>query len=1810
VQTIYSLTVNFIERFLSNKNSRSELESLKAAIGESRYADALAAIDSLLEKSGLDIHDLRQRRIFVLELNFIASVINFKLGNLSRSRAGFAKCVSMRHLAAYSSLFMAAAADSRQSRSEAHGYIAQYASDGSNYQYFKLMELKISFEDGEYEKAALAAKKLIDILSARKNDVKLLPPVEFNIVDAFYIKSLIESVFELNDFLYEILFIAAESNFYTDNYETAFEYYKEASFCRDGAGTQAACFYKMACSKMRVSDFITARGLLEKTLEITGENGRGGPDRDCVLLDLANLYEYHFGETEKAVQALSGYVTANSGDTDAVLRLASLLYEKGRYNEAVVYLAGARPDGAENQFSCAILTAKCHYASGGFSECLGILDPFLAGNSAQPGGNYFQALLLAAKCLIMLNKYDLAGEAVKKIRSCAAGGEDKFQVAEFLMFFNHLKAAPYIIFVNKDRTDIFRGFVKHGSLDIPCSRAGEIKDSADKISGGDALVMVSRDMGPAEYAPVRAAFAGKITVYEKHLGFINSRRYCVSLRDNPLGYSSPDPCLAVFIVFVSLMGRINLNNMPQLYIDGDGCADGPGSGSYSGVLRLYELFKTGGGRFAVFTGYTRAAVRGGEDGGPEDDKSRLWPFIINFKNIDVSCGRSGDDIERILANGSPDIFVYNYLRENKADIDGSPGVHFFVDSARAGHFKKILEFILKKLGYARSSILSFDDIEGLFCMKKVNELLGCRASSECESFDILSVVLSMSSGVRSSGSSGASISDGLMERIKFCGGDCDYEICAERNICKIRNILDSYASSSPAFYISPFGNFFFVNRRREKPPAFSEFRQVFLGAAGFYIAGENYHKREASLTEAVVRIEKVVRDENLAEEDAKVFAAALAALKSASRCFNEFIRRCDDAAPLERLCASLAPCVSAAGRYFGGADSRTGSLIKMASDLSSAAGPRAKALLKAENGSVSLVIYNQRWAGDIIFDRSARKIYFISEEDPDEYYENKLSVLFKFFKRVNIAEKYFQAAAITANILVQAENGPEYKNIVNKFLSNSKKAAVFFLNSSERDETEFIPAKSSGILYRFIDLPSDIETDLVDLDCVVINYHYKNREHARSFLTMLKNVIVKYNVNLFWMVVSTELFENAFARGSNFLNIGRVRLYSNEIEYANAFYGEQDNVNFLSRQSSGAYYDGAGAVEMPGKYDIYYPGFHDQAQKFWQQAYENIIDRNIRTLCDERSELSEKTAFIITMMALYTRFKKHIIIYIGSAFEKTRFDNFLYRFELVGDSYKSERNRVVILRDREYENFAMHEKGVRHSEALLINFNARFMVFNSDEFNVIEYEKWQAFSSRFDHALNLVSIAPPQECPDQGTYGDFYAFACAAVKERPQDVHIICSRAELTETIHYGVCALFKTEDGRRVPYCISYENAGTAVKNIIEKNQTRRVRIYLTGSSSGDSDSRLAASRAAEFEAYPGVTVARYQFFEGEAHPRLPDIFYNEAAFMEAFIRQYNSENIAISLEELSTYLPASVFSKASASRCLAVLSKMDIVKVSRADRDAEEPGARDLDHSFLNELSASGAIRIFFTPAQGEKYSITDLLRRGLIRVADRCELIDRFYTHYKDPVKISVKMIADGPGGFDLLKKMARVRKNMLRCLYDIDGFREGKPVALPISDFHDMSPNDFYYIREFSFLKWHNACEFTRNENCNPGFRRILSQIQIERLTENLERDLNDLYAILLEIEGEGKLSEADRPSRLASALKARGGQQQIKQRENLTVSYTLKLLKHLFLYGLINLAADIPFEREDYAASVELSRSAKIIDYKGFIEACEKMYKIN
>lgn len=1811
MHTIYSLTVNFIERFLAGKDSRSQLEALKSAIGEGRYSDALSCVGSLIEKSGLEIHDLSQRRLFVSELNFIEAVINFKKGDLSAARAGFVKCLTAPNLAAYSSLFLAAAADSGQRRAEAHGYISQYASRGGEYHYFKLIDLRLYFEDGDFEKAALGAGSLIDSLGARSGEIKLLPPVEFGVIDAFYVKSLIESIFDQKNFLYEILFIAAESNFNLERYETAFEYYKEASFCRDDPQTQASCFYKMACSKMRVSDFITARGLLEKTVEMAGGVRSAAAGQGCVLLDLANLYEYHFGETELAVGALAGYISADPSDADAVLRLSTLLYENGRYNEALVYLGGLAASGAGG-FEPAFLAAKCHYSAGRYQECLDVLGALPA--EGGQGGQSFEASLLAVGCAVMLNDYAAAEEALKKVSSSQAADGGKFRVAEFNMFFNYLKASPYLVCVGNESTSIFRGFVRHGSIETSPSNVSGIKAFADKVTGGSAVVLVSGAVSPTDYSLVREVFDGNLTVYEKHLGFMDPAGYSISLTENPLGITTVDPALGAFIVFVSLMGKINIGNMPSLFIESGCRSDGPGDGKYSGVLGLYELFRSGGRQFAIFSAYTRASRTGGGDGAREDEKSRLWPFIINFKNLDISSARDESEAERVLVNGSPDIFVYNYLRENKAFIDGKQGVHFFTAPGRTEHFKKILEFILKKLGYASSSVASFEDVEGLFCMKKVNELLCGPVASEGESFDILSVVLAMSSGMRAFGQRRGAVSARLMERIKFRGAECDFASCPENGLCRLGAILSGYSGPGAAFLVSPFGNYFFVRGLAEKPAAFSGFIQIFLGAAGFFVSGENYHRREVSLSSAAAGFEKAIAGGELSAAEANDFISALTALKNSAGYFNEFIRSCDDELLITGLCEAIIPRAFASGGGFRLKETAAGRLIGMARDYLSAGGTAYDARLRAEGECVIMSLGERRWADRIVFDRSVRKVFFVSEEDPGEYYEKKLSGVLKFFKRMELAEKYFQAAAITSNVIVQAENGSGYRNIINKFASNSKKAAFFFLGcpSVSADPASF---GTRDILCRTIDLPSDVETDLVDLDCVVINYHYRNREHARSMLTMLKNVIVKYNVNLFWMVVSTELFENAFARGSDFLNIPRVRLYSNEIEYANAFYGERESVGFLGAQSPSGYYEGAPAVETPGKYEIYFPGFREKTHKFWRQAYENIIGRGIRTLCDESSETAEKTAFIITMMALYTRFKKHVIIYLETVPSCKRFENFLYGFELFSDSGRSERNRVLILRGREFEKFSTHEKGVRHSEALLINFQPRFTAFNSADFDAAGYFKWLDFSSAFEHSLSLVSVASSDESQlIHVTFEEFYSFVCASVRQDPRGVHLICSQPEFVESFRAEVLARLKPDSPDMEPYFISYENSAVSISAIASKNFPRPARIYLTEVSTGDVDARLAASFATEFAARLGASVVRCRVSEGGPHLKLPDIFFNEAAFAEAFVRQFGQRGIFITAEELATYLPASVFSKASASRCLAVLSRAGAIKVTgRADDDAPASAAESLhaDAAFLSELNASGALRLFFTPAAGEKYSCAELLRDGLAAAGDRYELTDAFFRHAKEPLKISVSIISDEAAGMELLRKMARVRKNMLRCMYDIDGFREGKPIALPISDFHEMSPNDFCYIREFSFLQWHGACIFTRGETRNPRVKRAMSQIQIERLTETVERDLSELYAALHETEREGGLAGISLLSQLAAAVKASGaGGVRSKYFEGRPISYILRLLKHLFMYGLIVVSVRSPFDRGCREVLLEPAGPGGGIDYKAFMQACESMYRID
>ncbi len=1822
MQTIYSLTVNFIERFLANKNTRSEIDSLKTAFDEGRYADALVLIEELLLKSGLEIHDLKQRRVFVAELNFLAAAINFKRRKFFEAREGFIKCLSMRHLAAYSALFLAVIAAGNKNHLEAHGYIAQYAGEKNEFQYFKLLDLKILFEAAEYEKASAGAKKLIENLSAMKKDVKLLPPFEFYIMDAFYIKNFIESAFDLNNFLFEILFIAAEADFNLERYESAFEYYKEASFDRRDAAAETECLYKMACCKMRISDFITARSLLEKIAEVRESGKIQTAYYECSLLDLANLYEYHFNETGRAVQILIDYCAVNRTDHSSALRLASLLYETGRYNEAVMYLNDEYIAGDDNRFNQILLTAKCYYSLKLYTRCLETLELFLSESALSGNHNSYQLMQLAAKAMIMLNKYDAAKQLIHDMKNTALEDNDKFEAANFLMFFNSLNAAPYIILVKADETAFFKGFIKHDHLAVSCKDIEALKSFIEKIIESEMIAVVSNSVSSEDYLALREIFKDKIVIYEKHLGFINPDGCMVSLRDNPLEYDSIDTALNGFCELIRLLGRINLNNMPSLFADANSFADGAYSGNYSGILKLYEYFKTNGRKFSVFSSYIHFIPCDTRSVLPDDDKSRLWPFIINFKNIDIFKNDALQERERALINGCGDMFLYNYLRERKFEIDGKKGIHIFAEASKTVHIKKILEFILKKLGYLNSVIFEYNDIADVFCIKKVNGLLSGEVSNERESFDILSMVLAMSSASRYAGSAGAAAGENLCSRVKFCFADCDYNDCAEKKICKIKDLIESYNKPGPVFMISPFSNFLFINAQSFKPAAFIDFDQIFLSLPGFYRAARDFYSESVPIGYAVSQIDKILSDwksppeaggkiEGECEEKDNLANLSIL-LKSVKKFFAGFFDYYDEPELIKKICRAAVSVEDSVKNICGGQFAQLDSLIKLSKKYLIASrqpGSSMKALLKYESASTGLVLIDESRACEIIFDRSVKKIYFTSEEDPGQYYENKIAGLFKFFKRYNITEKYFQAAAINANILVQPENQQGYRNILNKFISNSKKAAVFFLNCRRAGECELMPIKRPDPVYNYINLPSGVESELVDLDCVAVNYHYENKEHARSVLSMLKNIMVKYNANIFWMIISTELFENVFARGSDFMNMERIKFYSNEIEYINAFYGEGESLKFLDLPSSGDYYNIGGAPEILDKYDIFLPEFRSGFYKFWRQAYENIIEPKIKTLCADNAFQSEKAAFIITLMALYTGFKKHIIICADAGSHKSRFDNFLYCSELFNDEYISERERVILGTAGEYDKIDFCRKGVRDSEVLLINYQQRRVVFNSIDFNVIDYEKWLSFSSRFDNYLNILSVANSEEYIQCGSYEDFYFKVSQKIREKEENrVHLICAPRELNELIYERIKALLKQEIEGIFIACIPYENAARVIDNIIEINAGNNICIYIAGSDYSDMDMRIICSCAAQFTPATAAGIVKYRISADERHLKMPVVLYGEAAFVEALITQMDSAPVVISLEELSTYLPASLFSKASASRCLALLSNAGVLKLSAVSKVQASAEVYAVDADFLYELSSAGAVSILFSPEVSERYDFMDLLRRGLIVITDRCEFIDRFYRVTKDMVEISIKIIEKEFDAFEFLKKMAKVRKNMLRCLYDIEGFREGRPIILPISDFHDLPVNDFYYMREFAFLHWHKACLFLRSETHAPQIKRILSQIQIERITENLEHDLNEFYSALRYLNEESKLADIKTLSDLFEAVKSLDGRRQPKLKDAKSIAGLLKLLKHLFLYGLINLKASVPFEVETYDINIEAG-SVRKMDYKSFIRSYENMYKI-
>ncbi len=1830
VQTIYSLTVNFIEKFLSGKNTRAGLESLKDSIIEERFTDSLSLIDSLILKSGLEIHDLNQRRFFIAELNFIAAIIDYQSGEFSKAKQRFIKCLAVRHLYAYSSLFLASCARKRKNYDEAQTYITQCRESYHDYKYFDLLELKILFDAGEYENVSAGAKKLIENLSALDREVKLLPAFEFNIIETVYIKKFIESAFSLNDFLFDILFTSAESNFYIENYETAFEYYKEASFGRAGGETEAACLYKMACCKMRISDFITARGLLEKIIDISG----GLSYYNCVFLDLANLYEYHFCEPASAIEALIGYLKSSGGEREIIIRLSSLLYEAKRYNEALNYFNLDLNAGFTDDLELSHIAAKCHYSLENYSKCMEIITPFLFQNETLndiivENPENFELILLAAKTMIMLDDFEGAALMAARIEKAACTSADKFAAADFMMFYNSLFAAPYVMYIKNEGVSVFKGFIKIAGQSSPIDDLEAFKNFISGFAVKEFITVISKNVIAKDFLLLSRVLESKIIIYEKHLDFINDELCIISPRDNPVEYKHLEPDLKVFCAFVRLLCLLNIDNMPDLFINSGSYSDGADDGQYSGILRFYEYYKNHVRKFGFYYSYLQISKGGGENSDYYNEKSHLWPFLINYKNIDVFKQHSDDERERVFVNSCADIFLYNFFRERKNEIDGEKGVHIFVEPGKTTYMKAIVEFILKKLGYLNICVLECGDLNDIFCIKKVNELLSVRVSNESESFSILSLILIMSSGARAFNvMNGRYKKPGFTGRVKFSGCDCDYLNCAEKKMCKINEIIEFYNKTGPAFIISPFSNFFFMNSKIDKPLPFIDYIQIFTSAPGFYQSSLEYYEESVEIGTIAAQIDKITLSDDISADNVFKLQNLSDLLKSLNNFFDGFFNIYDGTVLIKKICSAAAACKKAVKSIRAGMDgySQLFKLFDLSerylkflisiqnnSNIQRDSEYRIKMFLRNDRYSVNLVMSDAFKAGDIIFDRFIKKIFFVSEEDSGGFYEKKLSGLIKFFKKIDLTEKYFKAAAFNSSIMVQPENGSNYKDIINKFIYNSKKAAVFFLNSACFMDHDFVKSNiSAEPAYGFINLPSSVESELINLDCVVINYHYKNKEHAHSILTMLKNIIIKYNSNIFWMIVSTELYENIFARGSDYFNIGGLKYYLNEIEYINAFSGDKDGLKFLESSSSSAYYSAFGNAGILDKYDVLRHDFHSKIYKLWLHTYENIIEPGLKTLIAESGKQAEKSLFIITSMALYTGFKKRIVIlYGGHNCEKSRLLNFLYSCELLNDAYINERHRIILPAVNYRENLFL-EKDFRTLDALLINYQPLSIIFNSASFNVIDYIAWQNYSSSFDRFLNIIPVCRAENYLTCNSYNDFIDALVKTVGEeiyKNETYYIVCIPAESAEFLYERMKITVLKEAGAGL-YCISYENAASVIYDIIEMNNASRINVLFLSTVYNETDMRLALARISNYNSAAVMNVFNYMIPAADNYIKMPEILYTEAVFAAELIYQSACRSFIISLDEFSDFLPVSIFIKNAASRCLALLSESGIIKVSSLAKTGYESSDYFIDGRFLSELSDSGILKLFFKPAEEEKYDFINLIHRGLVAVSDKYELIDRFCVVFKDAVIIKIKINNDNvQAGLEYLKKMAKVRKNMLRCLYDIEGFREGRDINLPLSDFHSLSINDYFYMREFAFLYWHKTCLFDRNETNTPRIKRIFSQIQMERVTENIEHDLNLLYLEMLAIEKESGLSSINKLSILLDFFKSSDGRPGYKFKDVKSPSGLLKLLKHLFLYGLINLETVIPFETENYLLVIEKNQDKNNFDYKNFIQAYDKMYKI-
>ncbi len=1857
MDSIYSLTVRILEKIFSKNQVREDVSSLNAALSRSDFKTGAALSAKLIYEGGFDVRGDDPYGLFKHEIEFAEGICEYMMKNNEQARQSFTAGLKCECAYPYASLFLALIAESEGRNEEALSYIAGAERSFPAYYYFRMAALRLRLSIQDYETAYSGTRRLLTEFESAEGELKLLPAVQFVFLDSTVLNDLFKKLFTCSDFLFDLLYIAAEAGFNLEKYEAAFEYYKEATSASPSGSIKIECFYKMASCKIRVADLKTAQALLEKVVETGDTSTATIKFYQCALLDLANIYEFHFNDSGSALKILMKYLDSAGEDIDSAGRAGRMLFEAGRFNEALYYLIKAEHAGSSCDIELSLLIAGCYFSASMYARSLEAAEKTLSdleikGISGEIDLEHeCRARILLIKNLLLLERLEKASEEAAKLSADHIDPAARYDCLKIKRFLEQYKNSVCFVVISgfnengagSDFTvTIFRGFLE--SVSYAEKSAAGLKE---KMKGRvEEFVIWFLREAPAELiVETRREFPGVAIICADHLPCLDSGAFEVSIRENPVNCAKMSGLIEPAAIVIFMFATINPERMPELFTpDQFDAADvQPFSIHRAGMLMFYKMFAAKRLPFELIISYC-AVSRVEKAGLNESAAKSLWPFIINFKNIDMAQFASPGR-EHYLVYSCDDIFLYNYFRCFARRVEERGNIHIFAPAARMGHLARMTEFILKKLEYKNAEIKCHEDISDALCIKKVNTLLASDLSTVESSYNAIMAVIFIGAGFASKSEIDKFLDPALCEKIGFLHSDCDCFNCSERSFCRAASYTDLYAGEIPSrrkIHFSPYSNYHVMTSGgagKKNFPADSTF--IFCDLPAFYDLSSEFF-RDVIDIDALIEFLWAHASENPDSSDGKACRGVLNAVSEFLNLVPEGISSYGNGDLFQKLYLSSAPFlneISSCGKNISPELIKFSRICLEHAGTGTASGSRS--FISAAGGRRELVIRHDDWINDIALGGFAEGIYFLHPGAEDDFFEKKFEKALKFFRRVNLSEPYAAVAGYNSNILVLPEYSSEWKSIVKKFFQNNKKIGHFFMDDRQSVSAFGRSGFPVEIPARIIDSSTEIEPYLAALDCALINYPAADPDKSRARLAVLRNVIMKYNVDIFWIVISSAIYESYFTEKSGqFSKINGISVFLNEIEYCHSFSGRSENADFLRSLPEISSYEGSseeyapdwGSVLIEKQWRAYF-------KKFWGKNGHLITNGDCRAVLGESDGALAFVLLSVCRELAHDKQKQNICAYFSDASELGSFEKALSSILLLSCRVKEQPLQITLIKNDDLPCSSAVFKNAATAGAHLFTFGASGINFNSLSFQILKYFRWAEFSRPFKKKAVFTPVNPVETLFSGEASEDFIninqtgglpASACGKTprsrltmneisgfhdilannsENRTPLLHIICCESLEEPNIREALQAkAVKSRDKNNVFY-IHYELGRVFFKEALSEKCRGYgfINIYFLRTPHSVFDSAVFSAAADSFYSTASVKLFDVSIESGQNSRKPAMTLYQSVCYLDLLLKGRGREKFEINSSEIASFMPVGVFSPSAASRALAVLAESGRITLSEAEGPVYFERL-DIARETFSALKKSGAVETLSGPDL-ESGAIMDAaagLMSGNFFIKNEDEFIDKVSREAGNFIKVRVGLRASFDEGIKNLKKASETRKIMLACLYDIEGYSSGRWVALPFLDSRTLSYNDYYYAREICSLIWHNICEIKRTGGSDPAIRPAGKSGNVEYKSERISDSLVEIFAALQILNTRVNLDETtvglDEITAILTEERRKSG---AANKSEIRPSHILKLLRQLFLYGLINLKISA-LPRTDGMIGIEPIDGARNIDYKSFMEACNSL----